>query len=82
MDELRVSSKLMNHLMSKFIRHKIRKHCGQTINVVFNQIVATIRDGDKVKIHLELDADMNTADFEKMITKALGLGGDKENEEA
>lgn len=73
MDELRVSSKLMNTLISKFVRHKVKKCCGQTVNVVFNQIVASVKDGDKVRIHLELDADMNSSEFEKMILKTFGL---------
>lgn len=73
MDELRVSSKLMNTLISKFIKHKIKKCCGTIVNVAFNQIVATVKDGDKVKLHLELDADMNSTEFEKMLLKAFGL---------
>lgn len=76
MDELRVSSKLMNHLISRFVRHKVKKCCGQEINVAFNQIVASVKDGDKVKVHLELDADMSSAEFEKMIMKALGLNSE------
>ena len=77
MDELRVSSKLMNRLVSKFVRSKVKKCCGQAVNVSFNQIVATVKDGDKVCVHLELDADMNSADFEKMMMKLLGLGGEE-----
>ena len=77
MDELRVSSRLVNSLISKFVRHKVKKCCGHNVNVAFNQIVATVKDGDKVKIHLELDADMNTEEFEKMIMKALGLGSEE-----
>lgn len=77
MDELRVSSKLMNSLISKFVRSKVKKCCGQTINMSFNQIVVTAKDGDKVRVHLELDADMDTADFEKMMMKLLGLGGEQ-----
>lgn len=73
MDELRVSSKLMNHLISRFIRKKIKRCCGQNVNVSFNQIVVTIKDGDKVRAHLELDADTSSAEFEQMMLKMLGL---------
>lgn len=76
MDELRVSSKVMNHLVSKFVRHKVKKCCGQTVNVSFNQIIATVKDGDKVRLHLELDADMEAGEFETMIMKALGLSNE------
>lgn len=76
MDELRVSSKVMNHLVSKFVRHKVKKCCGQTVNVSFNQIIATVKDGDKVRLHLELDADMEAGEFEAMIMKALGLSNE------
>lgn len=73
MDELRVSSKLMNYLISRFIRKKIKKSCGQNVNVTFNQIVATVKDGDKVRVHIELDADTSSQEFEKLMTKILGL---------
>lgn len=73
MDELRVSSKLMNHLISRFVRNKIKKRCGRTVNVSFNQIVATVADGDKVKVHIELDADTTSSEFEKLMTTLLGL---------
>lgn len=76
MDELRVSSKLMNHLISRFIRKKIKKSCGQNVNVSFNQIVVTVKDGDKVCVHLELDANTSSTEFENLVTKALGLGDD------
>ena len=76
MDELRVSSKLMNRLASKFVKHKVKKCCGQEVNVSFNQIVATVKDGDKVRVHLELNADMATEEFEKLMMKVLGLGGE------
>lgn len=78
MDELRVSSKLMNHLISRFIRKKIRKACGQNVNVSFNQIVVTVKDGDKVRVHLEADADTSSAEFEKLMTKMLGLGSEED----
>ena len=74
MDELRVSSKLMNHLISRFIKKKIKKHCGQNVNVSFNQIVVTVKDGDMVRVHLECDADTTSLEFEKLMTKMLGLG--------
>ena len=74
MDELRVSSKLMNHLISRFIRKKIKKCCGKNVNVAFNQIVVTAKDGDKVRLHLEVDADMNSTEFEQMMLNLLGLG--------
>ena len=74
MDELRVSSKLMNSLISRFIRKKIKRCCGQNVNVSFNQIVVTVKDGDKVRVHLELDADTTSRAFEKLMTKMLGLG--------
>lgn len=73
MDELRISSKLMNYVLSKFIRSKIKKHCGRNVNVSFNQIVATVQDGDKVKVHVELDADTSSAEFEKLMMTVLGL---------
>lgn len=76
MDELRVSSKLMNHLISRFIRKKIKKSCGRNVNVSFNQIVVTVKDGDKVRVHLEMDADTSSAEFEGLMTKMLGLGDD------
>lgn len=76
MDELRVSSKLMNHLISRFIRKKIKKSCGRNVNVSFNQIVVTVKDGDKVRVHLEMDADTSSVEFEDLMTKMLGLGDD------
>lgn len=76
MDELRVSSKLMNHLISRFIRKKIKKSCGRNVNVSFNQIVVTVKDGDKVRVHLEMDADTSSVEFEGLMTKMLGLGDD------
>ena len=76
MDELRVSSKLMNHLISRFIRKKIKKSCGRNVNVSFNQIVVTVKDGDNVRVHLEMDADTSSVEFEDLMTKMLGLGDD------
>lgn len=73
MDELRISSKLMNHVLSRLIRSKVKKHCGRNVNVSFNQIVATVQDGDKVKVHIELDADTTSMEFEKLMMTMLGL---------
>lgn len=77
MDELRISSKVMNYVLSKFIRSKIKKHFGRNVNVSFSQIVASVQDGDKVKVHVELDADTSSAEFEKLMMTVLGLD-DKE----
>ena len=73
MDELRVSSKLMNHLISRFVRSKIKKSWGRNVNVSFNQIVATVKDEDKVRVHIELDADTSSVEFEKLMMTVLGL---------
>lgn len=68
MDVMKFDSAFSTGIISKLFGRTIRKKLGYDIDISINNVVVTTNDG-KVKVHLDLDADMSQEDFKKLIFK-------------
>lgn len=62
----------MRKLVTKVISKLVCEKLGYKVNVELNQLGVTNTNG-KVCLHLDVNADMDNAEFEKMI-RDIGLG--------
>lgn len=67
MDEMKIKSDFMRKLVSKYIMRKIKKSFGYDIKVDIGGIYVSVDDGDTAHLHLEVNADMNKSDLEKIV---------------
>lgn len=72
MDELKlaISTKFMRNIVTKILAKAIYKKTGYRVDVQINAIEAETYDG-KVRIHMDVDAEMNGED----LMNALKTGG-------
>lgn len=66
MDEMKIKSDWLRKLVSKYIMKQIKKKTGYDVSVDIGQIYVSVDDGDMAHVHLEVNADMNKADLEKI----------------
>lgn len=66
MDEMKIKSDWLRKLVSKYIMKQIKKKTGYDVKVDIGQIYVSVDDGDMAHVHLEVNADMNKADLEKI----------------
>ena len=66
MDEMKIKSDWLRKLVSKCIMKQIKKKTGYDVKVDIGQIYVSVDDGDMAHVHLEVNADMNKADLEKI----------------
>lgn len=66
MDEMKIKSDWLRKLVSKYIMKQIKKKTGYDVAVDIGQIYVSVDDGDMAHVHLEVNADMNKADLEKI----------------
>ncbi|MBO7450707.1 MAG: CTP synthase [Clostridiales bacterium] len=66
MDEMKIKSDWLRKLVSKYIMKQIKKKTGYDVKVDIGQIYVSVDDGDQAHVHLEVNADMNKADLEKI----------------
>lgn len=66
MDEMKIKSDWLRKLVSKYIMKQIKKKTGYDVMVDVGQIYVSVDDGDMAHVHLEVNADMNKADLEKI----------------
>lgn len=66
MDEMKIKSDWLRKLVSKYIMKQIKKKTGYDVAVDIGQIYVSVDDGDQAHVHLEVNADMNKADLEKI----------------
>lgn len=71
MDIMKINSKFMTSLLSKVISKALSKKLGYKIDIHINGFEATI-NGDKVNVHVNADAEVNSDEFTKII-KNIGL---------
>ena len=71
MDIMKISSKFTTSLLSKIVEKTLSKKLGYKIDIQINDIEATIDNG-KAHVHVNIDAEMNSNDFTKVI-KNIGL---------
>lgn len=66
MDEMKIKSDWLRKLVSRYIMGLIKKKTGYDVKVDIGQIYVSVDDGDMAHVHLEVNADMNKADLEKI----------------
>lgn len=73
MDELKLvlNTKFMKSIVTKIIAKAINKKTGYDVNIQLQEIKVETMDG-KIRLHADLDAEINTEDFIKII-KTGGL---------
>lgn len=72
MDELKlvISTRFMRNIITKILAKAIYKRTGYRVDIQINRVEADTYDG-KVRIHMDVDAEMNGED----LMRALKTGG-------
>lgn len=73
MDELKLvlSTRFMRTIVTKMLAKAIHKKTGYRVDVQINKIEADTNDG-KIRVHVDVDAEMNSEDFKDAL-KTAGL---------
>lgn len=71
MDEMKIRSKWLTRLVSKYIMRYIKKQLGYDVNVDIGSAYVSVDDDDMARLHLEVNADVNKDDLEKFIDEKL-----------
>ena len=71
MDELKlvISTRFMRNLITKILAKAIYKKTGYRVDVQINAIEAETYDG-KVRVHMDVDAEMNSEDLKNALKTA------------
>ena len=71
MDEMKIESKFMRGLASRFIRKAVRDKTGLDMDIQLNGFRTTIID-DKTHVHLDVDLELTKEQLSEL-TKSIGL---------
>ena len=71
MDEMKIESKFMRGLASRFIRKAVRDKTGLDMDIQLNGFRTTIID-DKTHVHLDVDLELTKEQLSEF-TKCIGL---------
>lgn len=71
MDEMKIESKFMRGLASRFIRKAVRDKTGLDMYIQLNGFRTTIID-DKTHVHLDVDLELTKEQLSEL-TKCIGL---------
>ena len=66
MDEMKIESKMMTGLASKFLESTVRKKLNRNVTIKINSVNVSI-DDNIASIHLDIDAKMPTSELEKVL---------------
>jgi hypothetical protein len=72
MDEMKIRSKWLTKLVSKYVMKAIKKSLGYDVAVDIGSIYVSVDDDDMAHLHLEVNADVNKDDLEKFIDEKIG----------
>lgn len=67
MDEVKIKSDWLRKLASRYVAKQIKKKTGYDIKVDIGGIYVSVDDGDMAHVRLEVNADMNKSDLEKIV---------------
>lgn len=67
MDEMRISTKFMQNLISKIIRKVLNKKLGMNPEISFGSPIELKIDGDTAQIHVDITANVPTEEILKLI---------------
>lgn len=71
MDNINIGSKLMVGLIEKIIKRSFRKKLGVSADIHINDPVTLVNDGEKTKIHLNVDAEIDKIQLNKLIQSII-----------
>lgn len=67
MDEVTIRTGFMQNLIVKIIKKVIRQKTGYNPELQINDPIQVIFDGDKVRVHLNLDAELKKEDLQNLL---------------
>lgn len=67
MDEVNIRSGFLQGIIVKIIKKVIRQKTGYDPELKFNDQIQMIFDGDKVKVHLNFDAELKKEDLQRIL---------------
>ena len=71
MDEMNIRSELLRGAVAKIIEKVISQKLGFRPELQFVDPIQMSFDGERAKVHVNLDVEMNKADLEALITKVI-----------
>lgn len=71
MDEVKIESKIMRRIASRFVKNALRKKLGYEVDFRLNSFRTTVLD-DKTHAHLDIDLELSSEDFDKLM-ESIGL---------
>lgn len=71
MDEMKIQSKWLTKLVSKYLMRYIKKVFGYDVNIEIGSVYVSVDDDDMAHLHLEVNADVNKDDFEKILDEKM-----------
>ena len=67
MDEVNIKTGFMQAIIAKIIKKVIKQKTGYDPNLTFNDPIQMIFDGDKIKVHLNFDAELRKEDLQRIL---------------
>ena len=67
MDEMRISTKFMQGIITKIIRKMVNKKLGVDPEVLFNSPIELKFDGDSASLHVDFTATISKNDISKIL---------------
>ena len=71
MDEMKIESKFMRGIVSRFIEKVMRDKLGYNLDVQLNKFRTTVID-EKTHVHLDIELDLSKEELDKLL-KSIGL---------
>ena len=71
MDEVNIRSGWMQSVIAKIIKKAVKQKTGYDPELRFNDPIQVIFDGDKVKVHLNIDAELRKEDLQDILKKLV-----------
>ena len=69
MDEVNIRSSLFQNTIASIIEKVVREKTGYHPQIQFNDGIRITYDGDKAKVHLNVDAELKKEDLEALLRK-------------
>ena len=69
MDEVNIRSSLFQNTIAGIIEKVVREKTGYHPQIQFNDGIRITYDGDKAKVHLNVDAELKKEDLEALLRK-------------
>ena len=71
MDEVNIKSGLLQNAIAGIIEKRIREKTGYHPQIRFNDALRITYDGDRAKVHLNIDAELEKSDLETLLSKLV-----------